>query len=209
MGPHAHFTCHLCGQEHRLALLRRNEKALCTRCDAVIAKGGRFGPDAALAFSVTGLILAVPAMLLPFVGAGKLGNERTSFLFTGVGALWDHDMRMVAVLVLMCGGVLPICLLWILACLHAPKHIGWRPTGTGQFYRAARLLEQWSIPEVQVLAILVALMKLGSVVEVTIGPAFWCYCGMALSLIMAQQSFDFETLVKARSASRKTTPQPQ
>jgi paraquat-inducible protein A len=209
MGENAHFTCHVCGQEHRPAPLGRNEKALCTRCDAVIAKGARFGPDAALVFSVTGLIFAVPAMLLPFVGAGKLGNERTSYLFTGVGALWDHDMRLLAVLVALCGGILPVCLLWILACLHAPRHIGWRPTGTGKFYRAALTLEHWTIPEVQVLAVLVALMKLGSVVEVTIGPAFWCYCGMSLSLIMAQQSFDYETLALAKVASGMAQPKTQ
>jgi paraquat-inducible protein A len=208
MGPNAHFTCHLCGQEHQPLSLMKREKALCTRCDAVIAKGARFGPHAALVFSVTGLIFSVPALLLPFVGAGKLGNERMSTLLTGVGALWRDDMRLVALLVLMCGAVLPIALLWILACLHAPRNVLWRPTRTGEFYRAALSLEHWAIPEVQVLAVLVALMKLGRVVEITIGPAFWCYCGMALSLIIAQQSFDFEAVLY-RPDGTTAPPLPQ
>ena len=62
-----------------------------------MAQGARFGPDETFIFSVTGLILAVPAALLPFVGAGKLGDERMSHLFTGVGALWDNGMQEVAV----------------------------------------------------------------------------------------------------------------
>jgi paraquat-inducible protein A len=207
MGPHAHFTCHLCGQEHLPVRLKGREKALCTRCGAVIAKGARFGPDAALVFSVTGLILSVPAILLPFITAGKLGNLRTSTLFTGVGALWKDGMEPVAVLVILCGAVLPIALLWTLACLHAPKHINWRPAKTGAFYRAALSMEHWAIPEVQVLAILVALMKLGRLVEVTIGPAFWCYCGTALCLIIAQQSFDFEAVLPR--PGHTTAPFPQ
>lgn len=158
-----------------------------------MAKGSRFGPDAALVFSLTGLILAVPATLLPFVGAGKLGNERMSYLFTGIGALWGGGMQGVAVLVFLLGGLLPIALLCILACLHAPGVFGLREDGAAHLYRAARTLEHWAIPEVQVLAVLVAIMKLGNIVEVTVGPAFWCYCAMALSLILAQQSFNFES----------------
>jgi paraquat-inducible protein A len=182
--------------------LKGREKALCTRCGAVIAKGARFGPDAALVFSVSGLILSVPAILLPFISAGKLGNLRTSTLFTGVGALWNDSMQPVAILVLLCGAVLPITLLWTLACLHAPKRVSWKPTRSGDFYRAALSMEHWAIPEVQVLAILVALMKLGRLVEVKIGPAFWCYCGMALCLIIAQQSFDFEAVLPKPGQTR-------
>jgi paraquat-inducible protein A len=157
-----------------------------------MAKGGRFGTDAAFVFALTGLILAVPASLLPFISAGKLGNERMSHLLTGVGALWDNGMRMVALLVLLCGCLLPVAFLSIVAVLQVPARFGWRPRARGELTRAARTLEHLCIPEVQVLAVLVALMKLGSVVEVTVGPAFWFYCAMALALILAQQSFTLE-----------------
>jgi paraquat-inducible protein A len=53
------------------------------------------------------------------------------------------------------------------------------------------LLGHWAIPEVQVLAVLVAFMKLRSVVDIKIGPGFWCYSAMALSLLMAQRSVNF------------------
>jgi paraquat-inducible protein A len=192
MGNPAHLTCHLCGQDHLPAPLVKGEMALCARCGAVMAKGARFGPDAAFAFSVTGLILAVPAALLPFISAGKLGNERMSHLLTGVGALWDNGMRMVALLVLLCGTLLPVALLAAVAVLRVPERFGWRPDARAELARVVQTLEHACIPEVQVLAVLVALMKLGSVVEVTIGPAFWFYCAMALAAIMAQQSFKLE-----------------
>jgi paraquat-inducible protein A len=158
-----------------------------------MARGAYFGPDAAFAFAVTGLILAVPATLLPFISAGKLGNERMSHLLTGVGALWDNSMQMVALLVLLCGWLMPVALLAVLAFAQVPARFGWRADASGELARSVGILEHWCIPEVQVLAVLVALMKLGSVVEVTIGPAFWFYCAMALSLILAQQSFTLES----------------
>lgn len=202
MRSHARLTCRLCGQEHGPARLAPGEKALCVRCDTVLAQGTRLSPDAALVFSLTGLIFAVPAAVLPFIGAGKLGDERVSLLFTGVGSLWDSGMRALAILVLLCGGVLPLLLLATLAALHAPARLGWPRARFRPLYQTARFLEHWSIPEVQVLAVFVALMKLGSLVDVTIGPGFWCYCAMALSLVIAQRSFDFEAVSPFESSGQ-------
>jgi paraquat-inducible protein A len=170
------------------------------RCDAVLAKGSRLGSEAALVFSISGLILAPPAALLTFVTAGKLGAQRLSLLFTGVGSLWDGGMRPLAVLVLVCGGLIPFALLATLAAVHAPSRLGWPKAGLQPLFRVAQVLEHWALPEVQVLAVLVALMKLGSVVDITIGPGFWCYCAMALSLLIAQHSFDFDSAALRASA---------
>jgi paraquat-inducible protein A len=169
------------------------------RCEAVLAQGARLGPDTALVFSITGLIFALPAALLPFVSAGKLGDERISLLFTGVWSLWDGGMYPLAFLVFLCGGLLPFALLATLAVLHTSSRMGWQNEDLRFLFRVARVLQHWAIPEVQVLAILVALMKLGSVVEVTIGPGFWCYCAMALSLLIAQHSFDFDSAATTHS----------
>lgn len=192
MGQNPSLTCRLCGNVHRAVSLEPGERALCARCDAVLARGSRLGPDAALVFSVTGLVLAVPASLLTFVKAGKLGAERLCTLFTGVGTLWDEGMRSLALLVLLCGALVPFALLAALAAVHAPARLGWPRAGPEPLSRIAQGLGHWAIPEVQVLAVLVALMKLGSVVNVTVGPGFWCYCAMALSLLVAQRAFEFD-----------------
>ncbi len=206
MTQEAHLTCHLCGQEHRPVHLEPGEKALCTRCDAVLAKGAGLGPDTALVFSLTGLALAVPAVLLPFMSAGKLGDERTSLLFTSVSSLWNGGMRALAVLVFLCGGLLPLVLLTILAALHAPARLGWSTASSRILFRIAHVLEHWAIPEVQVLAILVALIKLGSLVDVTIGVGFWFYAAMALSLLIAQHSFNFDAPLAGTGESRPASP---
>jgi len=168
------------------------ERAHCARCDAVLAKGSRFGPETALAFAATGLILAVPAAILPFVTAGKLRNERISHLFTGVAGLWDNNMPELAILVLLCGGVFPIALLCCLAALLGPARFGRAEMKAGWLLRVVRVLGHWAIPEVQVLAVLVALMKLGKLVDVKIGPGFWFYGAMSLALLFAMRSFELE-----------------
>jgi paraquat-inducible protein A len=199
MDSKARLACRLCGQEHRPIRLEPGDKAVCVRCDAVMAKGTRLGPDTALVFSITGLVFALPAALLPFVSAGKLGDERISLLFTGVWNLWDGGMCPLAVLVFLFGGLLPFALLGALAILYTSSRQGWKNDNLRFLFGVVRVLQHWAIPEVQVLAVLVALMKLGGVAEITIGPGFWCYCAMALSLLIAQHSFDFDSAVTTTS----------
>jgi paraquat-inducible protein A len=194
MEQETQLTCHLCGHTHRPVVLAPRQKAQCVRCGAVLARGKYFGRDGTLAFAITGLILMVPACTLPFITAGKFGDQRISLLFTGVGALWDDNMRAIAMLVLFCGGLMPMGLLLAMAVILAPQRFRKYVGDTAEFSRMLALIERWAIPEVQVLAVLVAMLKLGSVVNVTLGAGFWSYCGMSFALLVAVRSFDFETL---------------
>ena len=162
------------------------------RCGSVVARGSRLGPDAAFAFSITGLAFALPSVLLPLISAGSLGNERTSLLFSGIQSLWLGGMRSMAILVFLCGWLIPLSLLTCLAVLCGARRMGWQAVGPLRLERLARTLGHWAIPEAQVLAVLVAIIKLGSVVNLTVGPGFWCYCLMAISLLLAQHSFIFD-----------------
>jgi paraquat-inducible protein A len=194
------LTCRLCGHEHRPVPLAPGEQALCVRCDTVLAQGSRLGPDAALAFTITGLMLALPAALLPFITAGKLGNARVGLLFTAVNGFRDNGMHLLAIWVLLCGTLVPIAMLIALAGLLLPARLGWPPVRADLLSRAAHALGYWAMPEVQVLAVLVALMKLGKLVHVAIGPGFWCYGAMSVALLLAWRSFEFQSAVRGQAS---------
>jgi paraquat-inducible protein A len=185
------MKCHLCGQEHQPIPLQAGRKARCRRCNTLLAIGPRAGRDAPLCFALTGLILSVPAVLLPFVEASELGDRRVSNLLTGVGALWDGDMRALAFLVLLCGALLPAILLILLVIMYAPAGFGRRWVSGQALTRVAKVLGSWAYPEVQVLAVLVGVVKLRSLVDLELGPGFWSYCGMAVCLLLAQHGFEF------------------
>ena len=189
----APLFCRYCGHQHRPVSLAPGEQALCVRCDTVLAKRPRLGSDSALAFTLTGLVLALPAALLPFVTAGKLGQEHTGRLFTSVRGLWDQNMHLLAIWVCLCGGFVPAALLVALAGLLLPPRFGRVPPYPQMLSQVAHALGQWAMPEVQVLAVLVALIKLGSMVDVSIGPGFWCYGALSFALLFAWRSFDVES----------------
>lgn len=190
--PRPGLTCRLCGQQHRRAPLRRGQRATCVRCGTLLSRRGWFGPDTAAAFAITGAALAVPAATLPFITVAKLGRDHTGYLLSGAGALWDAGMRLLGIWVILCAAVAPMLLLLTLSGgLAGSRH--WQTAQRSRFWPAiAHALEHWAMPEVHVLAILVALIKLGDLVEVHVGAGFWCYVAMSVALLVAWRAYDVE-----------------
>ncbi|AOS43638.1 Inner membrane protein YebS [Lacunisphaera limnophila] len=136
---------------------------------------------AALAWSLTGLILLLVSLQLPFVAAAKFGRTNEGRMFSGIASLWHQGHVLLAALVAFCGLVAPLLLLGSLTWLAL------RPGGAGghPLRRFARWLEPWSMPDVRLLAILVAFVKLSALVEAAPAAGLWCYGATAVCTLLA------------------------
>ncbi|MDB6165784.1 MAG: Paraquat-inducible protein, partial [Lacunisphaera sp.] len=112
---------------------------------------GWLSREAALAFAVSGLLLSLSALLLPFVTLRQLGHVRTTFLTVGFSGFWSHGFSALGAWVLFCGTLAPIALLGLLTVILAThgrrNYSAWHRRSR----HVADAIEYWARPEVQVL----------------------------------------------------------
>ncbi len=204
----AALACPWCGQLHTRIPLEPGDIGKCVRCDAPLATGRAADWSVTLAWVLTSLILWVPANVLPIVSLSQFGVADESRLATSVTGLWQAGMPWVAVLVASCGIVAPLLLLCALAALLVPLALNRAFTGSRFLLRWLRALELWSIPEVYLLGVLVAFIKLGDVVRASPGPGLWCHAGMAIALFLAWRHLDIDSAAAAltRRTARRHPP---
>lgn len=200
------LQCPLCNQLHALRSLRRGQRAHCVRCDTALAERGWGGSGAALAFALAGLVLSLPAGLLPFVSLEQFGQIRTTHLVVGFQGLWGHGFPSLAAWVLFCGIIAPGALLALLvAILVTDGRKSWRRWNR-ELRRLAAFIEYWAMPEVQVLGVMIAFLKLGSIVNVHIGPGLGCYAGAAVCMLAAWRRFHLDLRAnRVESSAREVT----
>jgi paraquat-inducible protein A len=160
----------------------------------------RLGGDAALAFALAGLALAIPSALLPFVTLVKASATRTSFLTGSFSGLWSHDMNALGFWVLCCGILAPFALLLVLTAAIWTEHHA-APGRFHQLRQLAHFIAYWAMPEVQILGVMVAFFKLGDVVDVSIGPGLWCYAAASLFTLLAWRHFTLQPRTEWRVAN--------
>lgn len=200
------LACPWCGQLHQRVPLRPGDTARCVRCTSALATGRASNWIVTLAWVLTGLILWVPANVLPLVSLSQFGAAHESQLASGVTGLWQHGLPWIAVLVALCGIIAPFLLLLVLAALLIPIALRHPSTRPRLLIRWLRALELWSIPEVYLLGVLVAFIKLGDVVPAAPGAGLWCHAAMSIALFIAWRRFDIDAAAAALTSRPRAEP---
>ncbi len=135
-------------------------------------------------------------MSLPLATATKFGNHNAGYVMSGIIALWNGGYEILAALVFGCGVVAPLGLVLSLCILLLAARAGRRGAGWTRWLHLATWLEQWSMPEVQMLGVIVALSKLSALVATKTGPGLWCYGLAAFFTLLAWRRFDAAAITR-------------
>ncbi|HTL67190.1 MAG TPA: paraquat-inducible protein A [Lacunisphaera sp.] len=146
--------------------------------------------DVSLPLAFTALVLLVAGLGLPLATATKFGAHNAGYAMSGIIALWNGGYEILAALVFACGILAPLGLVLSLCLLPIVARPGRRGPGWTRWIRLATWLEQWSMPEVQLLGVIVALSKLSALVTTKTGPGLWCYGLAAFFTLLAWRRFD-------------------
>lgn len=195
-------ACHDCDLLHELGPLPEGSTASCTRCGGVLRKRARNGLERALALSVAAAVLFVVANSFPFLSFEMKGRVTQTNVTTGIIDLWNGGKPEIAVLVAMTILVAPVAqlslLLWVLGFVR----MGRIPPALPIASRLLAHATSWSMIEVFMVGIIVAIPKLMGMASIVPGLALWSFALLMIVLSAAISALDTEEVWERVEAMR-------
>ncbi len=179
-------TCHTCCMLSPVAV------EYCPRCGAGLHLRVTDSLHRTMALVITAALLYVPANVLPIMTTEQLGRATDSTILGGVVLLWHHGSYPIAAVIFIASVLVPLSKLLGLSvlCWSVARRHPTLPRERTVLYRVTEFVGRWSMVDVFVVAILVALIQLGGLLSIYPGSAALAFCGVVIVTMIAAESFD-------------------
>jgi paraquat-inducible protein A len=195
-------ACHDCDLLQRLPPLPEGGRASCPRCGSTLRKRPHEGLERTLALTLAAAVLFVVANSFPFLSFEMRGSITQTTLVSGVIDLYRQGKQELAALVLLTTVLAPMFQMLLLLHLLVPLRWNRIPWQLQRAFRLLRHAQVWSMMEVFMIGILVALVKLMGMATIVAGLALWSFVLLMLVLAGAVASFDPEEMWERVEALR-------
>lgn len=148
------------------------------------------------AFSLTALIFYIPANVFPFMTIELYGNRNSSTIWQGIVQLADNGSYFIAIVVLLASIIIPLVKLIALFYLAFTAQNGHHVRIKIRLYKIVESIGRWSMLDIFLLAVLVAIMKLGPWTTVEPGLGSLLFAMVVIFTMLASAYFDPQLLWK-------------
>jgi len=183
-------SCTLCGKLHRLPDPRT--AARCERCGSRLHSRKPGSLQRTWALLLTGMLLYIPANIYPIMLTQSLGRVEENTIIGGIITLWHMKSYFVAGVVFVASVVVPILkflvILYLLFSIQRRSRLALNQKVV--LYHVTEIIGPWSMVDVFVVALLVALIKMGGIASVYPGIAAMAFAAMVGTTMLAATSFD-------------------
>ena len=183
-------ACRHCDLLQRLPELAPGASARCPRCDRELWRHREDSLNRTLALTLGAALLYVVANSVPMLGLTIVGREASTTVIGGAEHLWQNGQQMVAVLVLLTAVIAPALQIGFMLAIVLGAHRERPPRWVGTLLRHHPATRTWSMIEVMMLGVLVALVKIADYATVIPGMALFVLWVLVFLLAGMQASFD-------------------
>lgn len=148
-----------------------------------------------VAYSLTALIFYIPAMAFPFMSIELYGARTSATIWGGIVSLAEAGSWAIALVVFLASILIPLVKLVILFYLALSSQIGNARFKT-RLYHFVEVIGRWSMLDIFLLAVLVAIMKLGPWTRVEPQPGAVMFALVVIFTMLASAKFDPQLLWK-------------
>lgn len=175
------IACPQCDAIYTAAAPGMGERAVCARCRTVLIAPKRGAFLRVIALAVTVMILMLGATFFPFLEVRVAGLSNASSVFDAALAFVDGPMVALSVAVVALIVFIPVLRAMLVVYVLAPLVAGRAPLPAAtRAFRWSETLRPWSMAEIFVIGVAVALVKVSDLARVDYGPAFWMFAALVV-----------------------------
>ena len=183
-------ACPHCDLLQHLPQVAVGASVRCPRCNKELWRRREDSLNRTFALTVAALVLYVVANTVPMLGLTAVGHQAFTTVFGGAQQLWRDGQQIVAVLVLFAAVISPALQIAFLLLIVVGSQRERAPAWVGTLLRHVPATRTWSMIEVMLLGVLVALTKIADYATVIPGAALFAVGGLVFLIAAMQSSFD-------------------
>ncbi|MEN8261584.1 MAG: paraquat-inducible protein A [Pseudomonadota bacterium] len=144
------------------------------------------------ALVITGAILFIPANTLPIMTVKTFGHGEADTIMSGIIHLMQAGLYPLAFIVFVASIVVPLLKITGIVILLLSVQFRWSmsPSQRTLMYRWIEYVGRWSMLDIFVITILVALVDLGNITTVRAGPGASAFAAVVVLTMLAANCFD-------------------
>ena len=182
-------SCHTCGLLQKLPASGHGH---CARCGSKVHLRTPNSVQVTWALLVTAIIAYLPANLYPVMTVVSLGQSQSDTIISGVVYLALHGDWPLALIVFVASVLVPLvkilALLYLL--LSVQRRSPLRKPQRTRLYRLIELVGRWSMVDIFVVALLAALVQVGTLATIRPGIGAIAFTSVVILTMLAALSFD-------------------
>lgn len=183
-------ACPHCDLLLRLPAVAAGASARCPRCDEVLWRPHRDSLGRSLALALAAAVLFGIANSAPMLGLSTIGRHASTTVIGGARHLWGDGEQIVAGLVLFAAVVAPAVQIGFMLLITIAARRERAPAWIAEPLRALQFTRTWSMIEVMLLGVLIALTKISDYATVIPGLALFALGALIVLLAAMQSCFD-------------------
>ena len=190
------IACPACGSITRLTVDHFKDPPKCQLCFARLHSRKPMSIQRSWAWLTAGVLAYVPANIYPIMYSIVLGDSEPNTIVGGFLVLWKMKSYPVAVVVFIASIVVPVLKFIAISYLliSIQKRIGHSRYERTRLFRLTEFIGRWSMIDVFVVAILAALVQIGSVAQIEPGVGATAFGATVIFTMLSALALDSRLL---------------
>ena len=184
--------CSCCALVQQRPQAHPRRAIFCSRCHSRLHSRLPNAVAKSWAYTLAALVMLLPANFYPIMVVTSLGSDSPDTIISGVIHLVHSGQYPIAAVVFIASIAVPVLkligMMLLLTATQRHWHLSARQCTA--LYRMVEFIGRWSMLDLFVIAILMALVDLGQVAQINAGPAATAFLVTVLLTMLAAISFD-------------------